>query len=70
MIENTQWYNYEGLDRCSMLISYTETAFWKGDHPSLDTPEKKALYIKAVESLAELYQKIGETEEDFYEQVR
>ncbi len=59
---NNEWCNFEGLDRCSMVISHLEIAFMKGDHPSLDTYEKTKLYHTAVQALAELYQKIGEKE--------
>lgn len=67
MTNNSKWFSYEGLDRTSMLISQLETAFWDGGHPSLDTEQKKELYQAALESLLQLYQKIGETEfgEDF-----
>ena len=67
MTNNSKWFNYEGLDRTSMLIAQLNTAFWDGAHPSLDTEQKKELYQAALESLLQLYQKIGETEfgEDF-----
>ncbi|UZS00866.1 hypothetical protein [Pseudomonas phage vB_PsaM_M1] len=59
---NNKWYNFEGLDRCSMVLQQLEHAFISGDHPSLDTYEKSKLYHTAVEALADLYQKIGEKE--------
>lgn len=59
---NDYWSNFEGMDRCSMVLSHLQTAFLDGEHPALDTPKKRYLYHKAVEHLAELYQKIGERE--------
>jgi hypothetical protein len=59
---NNKWSNFEGLDRCSMVLSHLQTAFLNGEHPALDTYEKAKLYHKAVEALADLYQKIGEKE--------
>lgn len=59
---NNKWYNFEGLDRCSNAVFIIEGMFLHGEHPSLDTYEKRKLYHSAVESLASLYQKIGEKE--------
>jgi len=61
---NNEWYNFEGLDRCSMILYQLEHAFIEGNHHCLDTHEKVKLYHTAVEALADLYQKIGEWEEE------
>ena len=61
---NNEWYNFEGLDRCSMILHQLEHAFIEGNHHCLDTHEKVKLYHTAVEALADLYQRIGEWEEE------
>ena len=60
MTTNKEWANFELLDRTSMVLHHLEIAFHRGEHSALDTKEKVKLYKKAVDSLAELYQKLGE----------
>ena len=60
MTTNKEWANFELLDRTSMVLHHLETAFHQGEHSALDTKDKLKLYKRAVGSLAELYQKLGE----------
>lgn len=52
-------YSYhEALDRTHIQLSSLEMAL--GDHPVIQSePEAKALYDKAIEHLADLYQVLG-----------
>lgn len=69
MTKNTVWYQHEGMDRTHMLICMLCEAF--GDyqdeencHPSLYNEECRKLADIAGSALADLYQKIGEWEEE------
>lgn len=52
-------YSYhEALDRTHILLNHLDSAL--GEHPVVQSePNAKALYDKAVENLADLYQLLG-----------
>ena len=62
-----QWHQHAGLDRSSMLIAYLEEAFGKDSdcrHPSIWNERCEKSLSDAVSALADLYQAIGEWEEE------
>lgn len=71
-----KWTQHEGLDRVSILLSQIDTCFGYYEeelsheenkdniHPSIWNEECGHLLKQAYSSLCQLYQKIGEWEED------
>ena len=67
LTKNNPSYQHEGLDRTHMLICQLQSAFGNPDdiedlHPSICNKRCRHLLHKVTESLADLYQAIGEIE--------
>lgn len=72
MIKNDKWFQHEGLDRTHTILVMLDQLLGYPDpenpedhlHPSIWNKECENLLREATRNLAELYQKIGEWEED------
>lgn len=70
--QNNEWYQHEGLDRTHMLLAMLQEALGYVDHdsdectthPSIWNKKCEKLLSKATTALADLYQTIGEWEEE------
>jgi len=74
MIKNNKWFQHEGLDRTHTILVMLEQLLGHPSeppvddvwavHPAIWNKECERLLRKAADNLAELYQKIGEWEEE------
>ena len=69
MEDNNEWWQFAGLERSSMLIDILHSSFGctsdpENLHPSIYNNKCKELLDKAEEALSDLYQSIGEYEDD------
>ncbi len=64
--KNDIWYQHEGLDRASMILSHLHSAFGDVDdpHPSIYNEECNKLLAKCYKNLSKLYQEISQWEKE------